>query len=325
LILIGLALGACGGGSNSNGGGGDPPQQVSNINEQNLAYVGALTYNSGVLLNFFTDLSVAGGVQSRENTSLLDLKSLIHLEATELLQTKVAGAQVAGVVTQEVQACKVSGGVTIITDDADNNGGVSVGDKVTFQYGNCVTTLSNGTNITRNGVVSSTLTKLAGQIDVNTNFESGLDMSFDSFSVTLAPNDNVFMQGNLTSSTVNNPNAISTNSVTIAALQLNGKFGALSYRNYQFNESLNNITKIHTESVQGTMFTMDSAGEFQLTTLQPFQGVVGGNPSVGKLKIVGTNSTAYLTAVNVSNALLELDKGSNGTIDFVKPIAWSDL
>ncbi|MEY4729785.1 MAG: hypothetical protein RL020_943, partial [Pseudomonadota bacterium] len=51
----------------------------------------------------------------------------------------------------------------------------------------------------------------------------------------------------------------------------------------------------------------------------------GARPSVGKLKIVGSDATAYVTAIDTFSAKLELDKGSDGIIDVTKTGAWGSF
>jgi hypothetical protein len=49
------------------------------------------------------------------------------------------------------------------------------------------------------------------------------------------------------------------------------------------------------------------------------------NPSVGALKIVAPDSTAFVTAIDVLNVRLDLDKSNDGSVDYNQIVPWSAL
>jgi hypothetical protein len=316
VLLSALILGACGGGGSSTTA--PPAPTLGEISEANLFDVSGVSYDSATLLTAMTTISSATGVQSQAGRNSFDLKSLIKLQVMEALQVKVLPETVAGVVNTVVQNCSVSGNATVTLDDADNSASLTTGDKLKLVFNNCVTNPGNGSNFTRNGTTLADFVKRTPTEDTLAIVYQGLVITLPASATTSAATVN--MNGNLTSSTMY-AIGVTTETITVPSLTLASASEALSYTNYQISESVNTTTGAYTKSGLGT-FGATGLGSFNLSTPVAFQGNRDEYPSVGKLKIVGATSTAYLTAIDTFSAKLELDKGSDSTIDVTKTAAW---
>jgi len=67
------------------------------------------------------------------------------------------------------------------------------------------------------------------------------------------------------------------------------------------------------------------AGTLNLETLQAFSGEQLSNPSSGRLKLTGQNSSVSLIAIGDEQVRLELDLGDDGSVDAAETVFWSDV
>lgn len=322
-VLVSVILGACGGGGGGSAPAPTPAPTLGAINETNQNDVSGISYDSALLLESITTFAGAAGVQTSATRAKFDFKSLITLQVAEAREIEFLPATVVGAITTRTLPCNVSGTYVGTVDDADNSLTPTSGDKVNIVYTNCVTRTPSGANITRNGTTSFDFTKLTETELLATAAYQNLDVLIPATTVSAA--FTVKMNGSITSSSIfNNATSTSTDGISIPSLSLASGAESLTYTNYQLNESVNTITGAYIKSGQGT-FGATGLGTFNLSTPVPFQGFGSGRPSVGKLKIVGSDATAYVTAIDTFSAKLELDKGSDGTIDVTKTAAWGSF
>jgi hypothetical protein len=327
LLLVSAVLGACGGG----GGGSSTPAPapapapaptptLTSINDANQSSVSATSYASAVVLNGMVTFAGAAAVQTNENQAQFDVKSLINLQVAEAQSLGLLPGTISGAVTTKTLTCNTSGTYTGTFDDTDNSASLTSGDKINIVYNNCVTNAGAGFNITRNGGSAFNFTKLTASELLATIAYQNLAVLLPAS--TTSPAYTVTMNGSITNNSVDNTAASTTTSIiTIPSLTFTSGGNFLAYTNYQLSETINDITNAYTKSGQGS-FTNGAVGSFNLSTPIPFQGIGSGYPSVGKLKIVGSDATAYVTAIDTFSAKLELDKGNDGTIDVTKTAGW---
>lgn len=257
------------------------------------------------------------------------MKPVINQLVLDATQSEFQPAIVTGALIVKSFSCKVAGSYTATVDDVDGSVSLTAGDKVTIVYTNCLTSTSAG-NFSRNGTVSTAFTKYIGDPTIaNSTYELGANVSYQNLAIgipatTTSNAYSVLMNGNLTLASANNPAGTSTNTLTVPQLTFDVGVNRLAYTDYLLSESTNNVTRIYSKSGQGT-FSDSDLGSYKLSTPIAFQGNVGGNPYIGKLKIEGATSTAYVTAIDTFSAKLELDNGKDGSIDFTQSIVWGDL
>jgi hypothetical protein len=326
-ILLTAVLGACGGG----GGSSTPapaPAPTGAVTPTNYGGVGHVGYSSGLTFNFYSGRAVASAVQANVNPSTFDLNVLVEQQLSEAMQIGFQPAIAVGATVTQTLSCTVSGTYTVTLNDADGNAALSAGDSLTSVYNNCVSPSASG-NFTRNGTVASTFTKIVGDSSIpNSNYQLGLNISFQNvvlnLPATATSTSVVNVNGSMTSDTAINPTGISTATTTIPSFTLSGGPSSFNYTNYQLSLSVNNVTHTYTKSAQG-MLNDSIAGTYNISTPIPFQGTVGGNPSVGQLKIEGASAFAYVTAIDTFSAKLDLDNGKDGSTDATQTVAWSAL
>jgi hypothetical protein len=342
LLLVSAVLGACGGGGGSSTPAPAPapapvpapapaPAPASSptgsITSTTLPAVSSDAYSSSQLLTGVYSFASAAIVQTDLNKIKFDLKSLIDLQQKEALSFDFQPVSAVGAVTTKTFPCSLSGTYTGTVNDADASGTATAGDILSLTYNNCVTG-TTASNFTRNGNSTSTFTKIVGTPSATTSYELAIATTYQNLSISLSSTTGTLaINGSIATSTLNNPVGDMVSSMTAPALQFtSGGSLVAGYTNYTMNETVSNsiASKPYVKSGQGTV-TNAAGGTFNLSTPVAFKGNGSGNPSEGQLKIVGSNSTAYVTAIDTFSARLDLDTGSDGTIDFTQSVAWSAL
>ncbi len=231
----------------------------------------------------------------------------------------------AGAVANTSKACASGGTVATTENDADGSLTPTAGDSVKLIFANCLTA---PTAPAINGEMLTTFTKLSGTGVTGTDTEIAFNAVSTNLSFTSATLGTVNTNGTMAIGIVN----------TAATKNLASSFGMPSYTlsvgansinfsSYLNNKTVNTFTGAFISSMQGIITDSSLGGPVTLTTINPFQGVIASNanPSTGKLKLAGNNSTLFITALDSTYVNLELDNNNDGVIDVTKKLLWGDL
>jgi len=299
LVLAGLAsLGACGGGSDPAPVATPPPSAPVELALDATNYQGAMKNALEWSDSAFQYAKLGADVADRLVNSPVALVPIFR--------------------------CPVSGVATITLTDRNRNGVLNEGDTLSLFLDRCITDTVNVTGVVRIEVTSAgplgngreyellvqlidlTLTPLAaGTEPVTINFTGSLDFSWTSD----------FDHYVLTFGVYRHTQAGQTQSVANLVVDYLQHYDTLRY------EYL----------VQGTLGA-GANGEFRVSTPLSFTGVIGSNPSAGRLGLAGaSNSAARLSeegaaASNSATVLVSVDTNGDGVADSAVPeLAWTQL
>jgi hypothetical protein len=323
-LLVVATLGACGG-----GGGSSTPTPAPNpaaplvITSANMQDVASNAYSSTDLLAF-QQIALAAGVVTSTNTKF-SIKNFVAAQVQQILQDGFAAQNVAGAVVTTSKACVSGGTVTTSENDADGSLTPTAGDSVKLFFTNCLTAPGAPTI---NGEMLTTFTKISGSGQPGTDVAVAFNVLSTNLSFTTPTVGSLMTNGTMSLDVLTSPaNSKITTAFAMPSFTLSLGAKSINFSNYLNNKIVNTTTGAFTSSMQGVITDTELGGLVTLTTVSPFQGVIAANanPSTGKLKLAGSNSTLFITALDSTYVNLELDNNNDGVIDVTKKLLWGDL
>jgi hypothetical protein len=317
LASMGLAAGlsGCGGGGGSSGGG-DPTAPVA-ISESNMNAVASTVMMAGNASGTTSSGdSLVTGVTSSQ-AMLTPTRRLIELAITQakrLQDLTAAPSTVAGVQASETATCDVSGTVTL-SANIQTPGSVSPGDTLSVSFANCQIDpdyeflIDGGMAITINSFSGNFMPE--GMMSI-TLVLSSLHMGFAG--ATFDANGDMTIVTEASGSGSHSTTHSDSYSYGVA---YDGRGASVALTDYDVDATTNYAlgTVTWTESFHFSVDFPSFAGSGDVTTIA--QLIEHGSDGIlsGKLKVVGDNSTLYITYLPDNIVLLELDGNNDGTID----------
>ncbi|MFL6630168.1 MAG: hypothetical protein ACJ8G1_27285 [Vitreoscilla sp.] len=311
---------ACGG----SGGDSSPPQgsKVA-ITSANQSQVVRASVNAGLSVSLAQG-SVGGvspaGVTDR--THALGGVLQRAMGAARASRKGIASASVHPAATiSDTEPCGVSGTVTIVLDDRDNNQALSSGDSVSATFAQC----KDSASTTINGaiVIALTSTPTDTQFSASANFQSvvvtdnGVTSTI-SGTVTVAEND----MPTVTETTL----SVGSSGLT-ASTASTGYDDAVSFAAGFVITTDETSAGDVSVSLSGTMTAQSVGGSITISTPQPIvEGSGDAYPRAGQVIITGASgSSVRATVLDDTQVRLELDANGDGSYESTSTVAWTAL
>lgn len=331
-LALGVVLTACGGG----GGESTVPASGQTNNGNGAATVLALESNNYVLasseavsssLFVLETPSFATGVESANVSEVIGF----GLKQVPSLRSWFNGASIAtGVIQSVTEACTVSGTISAVATDADNNGVLSAGDSVALTASNCK---ENGSSIF-NGAVTFNVVTLSGNLDSDF-YNASLKLTFGNFSASTSASG-VVANGDITFAVSARGVNVGSQTISSTNFAIAATYGAVTYNRSLSNFSASVTTSPNlptsayktTATVSGTIMSSALSGKtVTIATLVPFVRLSTNTyPSSGQGTLTGSNSAKVrFTTQNSSLVLLELDSTGDGIYETSTNKSWNEL
>jgi hypothetical protein len=321
-----FGLSACGGGGGSAGTPGNPAPADSTllgISASNYQVVGQSAVSSAFFLN-----DTGGIINGAESGG--DLRLLQHAINTARRAMGVASgrpALVTGAEVRDTVPCSQGGNLAVSITDGNGNGSFDLGDSLTIDAQAC----KEGGDVMQ-GRIALSVQALSGLYDSN-NFSATLAMTLTAFSVTTG-SDMAQGDGTVTLTVSQTPSGVGEVTLATSRLTLSGRTGSQNFTTTLTDTKLT----LRVETVDGSPRTTISynsslAGssfdnkQVLISTPQPLV-INGGDtyPSSGYFQVQGNaGSTVRITAVNRTQARLELDAQGDGSYETQVLKAWAEL
>jgi hypothetical protein len=313
-------LAACGG-----SGGDSSPQQGSKvaITSANQSQVVRAGVNAGLSVSLAQG-SVGGvspaGVADRSHALADVLQRAVGAARASRKGIASASAHPAATIS-DTQPCGVSGTVTIVLDDRDNNQALSNGDAVSATFAQC----KDSANTTINGAIAIALTSTptATQFSASANFQSVVVIdngatSTISGTVVVAEND----MPTVTETTLSVGNGGLT-----ASTSSTGYDDSVSFASGFLIKTDETSAGDVSVSLSGTLTAQSVGGSITISTPQPMVEASGDtHPSSGQVIVTGASgSTVRATVLDNTQVRLELDANGDGTYESTSIVAWTVL
>ncbi|MDR7332402.1 hypothetical protein [Roseateles asaccharophilus] len=320
-----LTLAACGGGGDSSSGGEPPLQQQTmlGISASNYQAVGQAVVSSALFLGD------SGGLVSGAETST-DARVLRHAVNTAKRGFERGGNRpvlVTGVEIRDTVACAQGGSIAVTVNDANNNGSFDAGDSITMDLLSC-----KEEGAVSQGRLAISVQAITGVFDSN-NYSATMTMTMTAFNVTTG-SDSAQGDGALSMTMSQSPSGVGELTLSTARFAFSGRVGGQN-----FTTTLTDTRLVVRDETVGSAWrssitytsTLDSSqfGNKQVTITTPQALVItAGNvyPSSGQLLARGhANSAVRITALNATQARLELDAEGDGSYETQVTKTWAEL
>jgi len=344
-VCSSLLLAACGGGGGGSapgdGGGGqqnvEPSAVISSSNQMQVARVTfddtqaivqtplplsepgrarALAITRGAdsgpiaLVNAAVQRAVLEALAPRHRVSVASTDGRVRPAATETFS----------------EACSLGGSVTVVASDADNNDDVSAGDSVQASFNQC----SESAGVVMNGAMSVSLQSVA--VNTDTQFRFTGTIAFDRLSL-IAGSQSAVINGAVTVDAAQTLGSTVTLQIGVT-IGANGLTTSLTSPSRSDSVAYDAGSRWVVDS-NGSTFSLQLNGTFTVTsiggrvsvaTVQPVVFRVGDDhASSGQMVVTGASgSRLRITALDNTQARLELDANGDGTYEAVRDIAWDD-
>jgi hypothetical protein len=324
VLACALSLAACGGGGGSSGGTDTPPAStLLGISASNYQAVSQAAVSSALFLGDSSGL-VTGAEAST------DARLLRHAVNTARRGFGLASDRpvlVTGVEVRDTIACAQGGSIAVTVNDANNNSNFDAGDSITMDLQSC-----REEGALMQGRLAISVQAVTGVFDSN-NYSATMTMTMTAFNVTTG-SDSAQGDGALSMTLSQSPSGVADMTLSTARLTLSGRVGGQSFTTTLTDTRLT----LRDETLGGTLrtsisysSTLDSSqfGNKQVTITTP-QALVAtaGNayPSSGQLLVRGhANSAVRITAINATQARLELDAEGDGNYETQVTKTWAEL
>lgn len=320
-----LSLAACGGG----GGGSSPsteqaPQQtLVGISASNYQAVSQAVVSGALFLGDTSELLTGAQASTPPHV----LRHAIDGARRGLAFASGRPVLLTGVEVREVVNCSQGGKITMSLNDGNGNGTLDAGDSITMDLQSCKEEGS-----TMEGRLSISLQSVIGVYGSN-NYSSTMTLTMTSFNV-ITGLDSSQGDGALTLTLSQTPAGVGEVTLTTPRLTTSERVAGQTFSTTMSGTRL----AVRSETVGGTFrssinFTStlasNSFGSLQVTITTPQPLVITGDaayPSSGQLLVRGhANSAVRITALNTTQARLELDADGDGTYETQTTKTWAEL
>lgn len=313
-------LSACGG-DDSPGQPSGGPLAITSANQSDVARASvngalALALGEGAL-----GTASGNSVVDRSHALGATLSRVLHAAMSQRKGVASVGAH-SSAVSSSTSACANGGTFTSTFDDKDGNSQVSGGDVITATFAQCRESATQTVDGTVIVTVSSTPT--------GTQFLASVQ--FQNLSVNDAGASSAI--DGLVSVSEIDTDTRSDSTITIGTQGLTAKLASSTYNDtLVFDAGLTVAVGVDddsgsvTISMAGAFTSQTLGGRVTVATPTPlFEGAADAFPSSGVLRMTGASgSTLLLTALNASQAQLQLDAGGDGTYESTTTVAWTTL
>ncbi len=320
-LLLLSTLAACGGGGEGAGGtqASGTAAATAEINDQNADAKTAAAYQAATSLydaGSGTDVGLKSVGDGSGATRLSVFgRALGRLEslATETLPSPV-GIQASS--TSSVE-CPDGGNVAIVVADADDDNRLSTGDTASITYTACQAggaTLSGSmalTNVVVTGAVNDAQRSLSATFvysDLSIISASGVDSIDGQFTVQ--------------TSLQRQPSVVTAAVISGTTLRMTHGGVARELADFDSSIRIDHSNATFRYSLSGALVS----DGILVTNPVAFEGALGSFPSTGQLKVTGARQTSVtLTAVDDTNARIDVDSNGDGTIDSSRTRTWTSI
>ena len=235
-----------------------------------------------------------------------------------------------GVVQSQVVNCPVSGTLTAVVSDADNNGVLSVNDSVSITANNC----KQNTTATMNGSITFTVLALSGNLNSNF-YNASLKLTYNNLSAVTSASSLVG-NGDITLSASANGVNVRSQSVDSTSFTANATYGATNYSrslsNFNSTQTMASNTPVSTFKVtsnaSGTVASSALSNlKVVISTTVPFvRKSTDAFPSSGQVSLTGASAAKVrLTAQSANSVLIELDANADGIYESSTTKPWTEM
>ena len=313
ILSASLLIAACSGSSDQFDGAGPEGGTTFNITSANGQTAAQVAWASAIASGELTDLGGSLGFSAAAPGGVSKASLTRPAGLVVSVMQKIA-------IGPDTFPCLPSGSVTISGDIAVP-GTMTVNDTFTVVYTMC----DEGTGEVVDGLVEFTVGEFTGEL-----LTGAYMLSMDAVVTRLQ-----VMTG--TDTLTSNGDATVTLDTTVSQYVEAGTSGTsmttdsnassetiMSFQSHQTLDA-NQENLPYTMSASGTLDTTQLEGIVSYSTPTEFSGEGTDFPSEGVLLVVGTNSSARLTAVNNVNVTIELDTDGDGNTDETINTTWVDL
>lgn len=319
-VACALALSACGG-----GGGGSPmtpppaESTMLGLSASNYQAVAQSAVSSALYLGGTS--SLAGG-----DARLMSMAAATSRRALSAERLQSGHARPLATLNETV-LCSQGGSLAISFNDANNNANFDNGDGLTIDAQACK---EDGTVM--QGRMGLSLQALTGVYGSNT-FNATLTISLTGFSTT-SGNDVLQGDGTLTMTIRQTGSGLGEVVLATPRLALNGRIGGANFSTTLTDTqmSLRSDTvggASHTSVAYNSGISSSQFGNKQVTVTTPQPLVISGDnsyPGSGQMMVRGNaNSVVRITALNATQARVELDAEGDGTYETQVVKTWAEL
>jgi hypothetical protein len=312
-----LALSACG------GGGGDNTQTVPPPAESTMLSLSASNYQA-VAQSAVSSALFLGGASSVAGG---DARLMAMAAGTSRRALSAGRLQKPLAEIRDTLPCSQGGSLVLSANDANNNGNFDVGDSFMLDAQAC----REGDAVLQ-GRIGLSVQALTGVYD-SSNFSATLAMTLTGFSAATG-NDLIQGDGTLTLAISQTPNGVGEVVLSTPRLTLGGRVDGQAFSTTLVDTRLS----LRSEMVAGSARTSISYasqisgsqfGNKQVTVTTPQALVITGSsdyPGSGQMLVRGqANSVLRITALNATQARLELDAEGDGTYETQAVKTWAEL
>ncbi len=302
-----LICASCGGGG---GGGGTPPPPPPPPNPMALPITGDNAQD-------VTEIVLESVISTIDIVDFADVVGLPSLGSSNQGIPK----PVATDIPYGVVSCD-PGEMTVMWDDADNDGALSTGDTVDAFFDMC---FFADTDTTLDGAISFTNILIEGDpVNEIAPWRFAMTFSFDNLSATDS-SGTATVDGSLDLDLGTLDNVVIGLSVGTASLTAQDSGISVTLSDYLLAQTINVSNLEQVISADGTLTSTDLEGSVSFETLQEFVVLGDDNPSSGQILISDANSSVLVTVIDNMSVQLEIDVDADGTIDQTIEVTWTEL
>jgi hypothetical protein len=323
VLACALSLAACGGGGSSGGADTPPASTMLGISASNYQVVSQAVVSSALFLGDSSGLMTGAEASAEPRV----LRHAVNTAKRGFGLASDRPALVTGVEVRDTIACAQGGSIAVTLNDANNNGNFDASDSITMDLQSC-----KEEGAVMQGRLAISVQAVTGIYDSN-NYSATMTMTMTAFNVTTG-SDSAQGDGALSMTMSQSPSGVGELTLSTSRFALSGRVGGQSFTTTLTDTRLT----LRDETVGGTprssityVSTLDSSqfGNKQVAITTPQALVITGNaayPSSGQLLVRGhANSAVRITALNATQARLELDAEGDGNYETQVTKSWAEL
>ena len=327
VVLVSSVLAACGG-----GGGGDSAAPAPAVS----ATAAVTSANQDVVAQDTAAASTAPligaelltGAQVTNEGAVFSMTRAQISKLPAYMASLKTNSTVTGVVETETWPCSYGGTLTVTGTDADNNGLVTAGDRLTITSNGC-----KENEGTLSGSLGFVFTSISGEIG-SSSYSAAMTVNFNDFAVTSAQYSE-HIDGSMALSSKENGVNMSTTDIESQSLSVSATYAGVTQKrtltNYKATaqrtpDRTYNFVTSHTLSGLLTSSSISSQTVAFSTPVPLVTRSMDYYPSSGVMLITGANSSKLrVTALSNTQLRQELDANGDDTFEETKPVSWNTL
>lgn len=317
-LVLGLALGACGGSSD----GGPLPVDYATLSRDNALEIAGAVLGSAIesseLGGYTSLLALSGSLTPFQQSPVITMAGGLQMADPAPVFKPVYPGMLQSPIAPTTSPCGVGGTVTL-SGDISTTQTLTVGDTIAFEFEDC----DDGVRVV-SGSFAMTITSFAGDF-VGGSFAFSVDATLGTFQVTQNSETNGPMDGVVSidldlTSTPSLGLTVESDSLTISDGTL-----AHTLESYLLARSSDSVTGAYTLLVSGRASNASLDGAVDFSTIEALQSADGGNPFTGRVEISGDRASMTIIVLDGTSLRLEVDETGNGTVDAVIDTTWDAL